>query len=265
MQKMEKEIQKEIREGKIKEYDLAEKEQTHYVMTDGAMFLTREESWKEVKMARIFKSQDNVQINKDRNIIAESKYVAHLGSHKEFFPKLEYHIDHLRTLVFIGDGAKWIWNWADDFYSDAVQILDYYHASEHLHEFADCYFQDSEQKQKWVDEQKKLLMRDNVKCVIKNIQNLEKTKNKKAEIKRMKLIGYYQRNHKRMMYKTFIDRGYLIGSGAIESAHRHVLQQRLKLSGQRWTMDGLQQMANLRAVYKSKDWDIIKEKTKCAA
>lgn len=262
---LEEEIQREIKEGKIKEYGLAEKGQTHYVMTDGAMFLTREESWKEVKMARIFKSEDNVQINNDRKIISESKYVAHLGSHKEFFPKLEYYIDHLRTLVFIGDGARWIWNWADDFYSEAVQILDYYHASEHLHGFADCYFNDSGQKQKWLDKQKELLMEDKVEYVIKNIQGLEKSKNKKAESKRNRLIGYYKRNQKRMMYKTFIDSGYLIGSGAIESAHRHVLQQRLKLSGQRWTMDGLQQMANLRAVYKSKDWDIIEEKTKLAA
>ncbi len=262
---LEEEIQRDIKEGKIKEYGLAEKEQTHYVMTDGAMFLTREQGWKEIKMARIFKSENNVQINNDRKIIAESKYVAHLGSNKEFFPKLEYYIDHLRTLVFIGDGARWIWNWADDFYSEAVQILDYYHAAEHLHEFAECYFNDSGQKQKWLDKQKGLLMDDKVGHVIKNIQCLEKGKDKNAERKRNGLIGYYQRNRKRMMYKTFIDNGYLIGSGAIESAHRHVLQQRLKLSGQRWTMDGLQQVTNLRTIYKSKDWDFVQEKIKFAA
>ena len=262
---LEEETQSDIREGKIKEYDLSEKDQTHYVMTDGAMFLTREQSWKEIKMARIFKSENNVQINKDRKIIAESKYVAHLGGNKEFFPKLEYYIDHLRTLVFIGDGAKWIWNWADDFYSGAVQILDYYHVAEHLHEFAACYFSDSKQNEKWVNKQKDLLMNDGVNHVIKNIQSLDKTQNEIAESKRKGIIGYYQRNKKRMLYKTFIDKGYLIGSGAIESAHRHVLQRRLKLSGQRWTMQGLQQMANLRAVYKSNDWNIIKEKTKLAA
>jgi len=54
-----------------------------------------------------------------------------------------------------------------------------------------------------------------------------------------------------MKYKTFKEQGLLIGSGAIESAHRDMLQQRLKLSGQRWTKKGLQQIANLRILYKS--------------
>jgi len=262
---LEEEIRSEIKEGKVKEYDLQEKNQTHYVMTDGAMFLTREESWKEVKMARIFMEDDNLQINKERKIITESKYVAHLGSNKDFFPKLEYHIDHLRNLVLIGDGAKWIWNWADDFYSEAVQILDYYHAAEHLHEFASCYFGDIDQGKRWASAQKELLMNDKVNLVIENVHNLEQTKNTKAENKRKGIIGYFQRNKKRMLYKTFIDQGFLIGSGAIESAHRHVLQQRLKLSGQRWTMQGLQQVANLRVTYKSKEWDRVTEKIKLAA
>lgn len=75
-----------------------------------------------------------------------------MGNHRALFPKLEYQIDHLRSIVFIGDGAKWIWNRADDFYSDAVQILDYYHAAEHLHEFALCYFNDINQREKYVDD-----------------------------------------------------------------------------------------------------------------
>ena len=264
---LEEEIRNEIKEGKVKENDLQEKDQTHYVMTDGAMFLTREESWKEVKLARIFMDDDNLQINKERKIITESKYVAHLGSNKEFFPKLEYHIDHLRNLVLIGDGAKWIWNWnwADDFYSEAVQILDYFHAAEHLHEFATCYFGDNDQGKNWVSAQKELLLNDKITFVIKNIQNLELSKNTIAETKRKSLIGYFQRNKKRMLYKTFIDQGFLIGSGAIESAHRHVLQRRLKLSGQRWTKDGLQQIANLRVAYESNEWNSVIKKIKMAA
>jgi hypothetical protein len=65
------------------------------------------------------------------------------------------------------------------------------------------------------------------------------------------LENYYDNNRKRMKYKTFKEQGLLIGSGAIESAHRDMLQQRLKLSGQRWTKKGLQQIANLRILYKS--------------
>ena len=62
-----------------------------------------------------------------------------------------------------------------------------------------------------------------------------------------------------MYYQSFQEKGYFIGSGAIEAAHRHVLQQRLKLSGQRWTKDGFQSVANLRACYKSKQDHKIKK------
>ena len=60
-----------------------------------------------------------------------------------------------------------------------------------------------------------------------------------------------------MQYHIFKQKGLQIGSGAIESAHKDVLQQRLKLSGQRWTKQGLQQMAQLRVVYKSDKWNRI--------
>ena len=60
-----------------------------------------------------------------------------------------------------------------------------------------------------------------------------------------------------MQYHAFKEKGLLIGSGAIEPAHKDVLQERLKLSGQRWPMKGLQQMAQLRVVHKSKKWNRI--------
>jgi len=56
-----------------------------------------------------------------------------------------------------------------------------------------------------------------------------------------------------MQYHDFIEQGMLIGSGAIESAHRDVLQERMKLSGQRWTLQGFQQMPQLRVAYKNKE------------
>jgi len=68
-----------------------------------------------------------------------------------------------------------------------------------------------------------------------------------------------------MQYHQYLEKGLLIGSGAIESAHKDVLQQRLKLSGQRWTMKGFQQMAQLRVVYKSKQEHRIKQLCQNAA
>jgi hypothetical protein len=66
-----------------------------------------------------------------------------------------------------------------------------------------------------------------------------------------KIITYYQNNQTRMLYGTYKAKGLMIGSGPIESAHRNIIQKRLKLSGQRWGKSGVQQIANLRVAHKS--------------
>ena len=68
-----------------------------------------------------------------------------------------------------------------------------------------------------------------------------------------------------MMYGTYKEKGYIIGSGAIESAHRNVVQQRMKLSGQRWSVNGAQYIVNLRASKKSNQWSQIVDLIKQAA
>ena len=72
------------------------------------------------------------------------------------------------------------------------------------------------------------------------------------------LLTYYENNKGRMRHKTYKEKGLLIGSVPIEAAHRNVIQQRLKLSGQRWTIKGAQQIANLRAK-KSEQWEKIQK------
>ena len=68
-----------------------------------------------------------------------------------------------------------------------------------------------------------------------------------------------------MQYKTYLEKGLTIGSGAIESAQKSVIQQRLKLSGQRWSIKGAQYIANLRCAYKSNNWKSIQYLIKNAA
>ncbi|MBI4947030.1 MAG: hypothetical protein HY840_11595 [Bacteroidetes bacterium] len=101
--------------------------------------------------------------------------------------------------------------------------------------------------------------------MIKNISGLPKTGKRDAQRKRKELLQYYQSNLKRMNYKTYKQIGLLIGSGPIEPAHRHVIQQRMKRSGQRWTKNGLQQIANLRVASKSNLWDFVLNRIKMAA
>lgn len=246
-----------------KEYEPQKAEELHYVSVDGAMYLTREKSWKESKLGRIYQPKDIVQVSPKRKELTHSTYVTHLGDHKEFITKMDYHLENLNKLVFIADGARWIWKWIEQYYPESIQIVDYYHCKEHLCEFAKLYYKDERQRHKWIDQLSEILLTKGIDPIIEVLEKLPKQH--KTTRKRTALINYYRRNKSRMQYNEYLKKDLLIGSGAIESAHKDVLQQRLKLSGQRWTMEGFQQMAQLRVVYKSKQDHRIKQLCQKAA
>jgi len=243
---------------------LSNKQDTTYIMPDGSMIFTREEGWKEIKAGRIFSQKDCIAVQENRTQITHSQYVCHLGDYHDFFSKLEYYAEGYKKKVCIADGAKWIWNWAEDTYPDMIQILDFFHAVEKSGHYAGHQFADEKKRKRWLNKQKQKLLNNDVGKVI---QLLEKsiTQTDDAEKARNDGIRYYQNNLKRMQYKTFQDAGYLIGSGAIESAHRNVVQQRLKLSGQRWSTKGAQQIVTLRAYQKSNQWNEVVNSIKNAA
>ena len=72
----------------------------------------REDQWRELKLGRIFHNSKVVNIHDKRREVMDSIYVSHLGSVNEFFPKFERHLVAYNKKVILGDGAKWIWNWA---------------------------------------------------------------------------------------------------------------------------------------------------------
>jgi len=246
-QQIENMIQDKIKKGEDIKYE--DNQERYYIMMDGSMYLTREEKWKEMKLGRIFRDTNNIKISRHRGLITQSEYVCHLGKHTDFLEKMGAYIDTLKHPVFINDGARWIWEWVDTYYSNAVQILDFYHAKEHLCEFANKYFKCPDEQKKWIEQHCQYLLDDKVELVIEILKEMPKINNE-LETMKITLSNYYQNNIKRMKYKTFKEQGLLIGSGAIESAHRDILQQRMKLSGQRWTKQGLQQIANLRILFK---------------
>lgn len=202
-------------------------------------------------------SSDCIHAGEKPGWISNSQYVAHLGSHKRFTKQMEYLIDsyvHPNTeIIFITDGATWLRNWIEDAYSSSHSVLDYYHACQYLHAFSRENFKDQTKEEKWIEEQQKLLLEGKVEDVIENVRKL---KSKKKEAK--KLIEYFQANAERMDYKTYQKMGCgIIGSGAIESAHRKVIQKRMKQSGQRWSMEGAQNMLNLRVAKCNHKWEKV--------
>ena len=231
-----------------------------YLLMDGSMLLTRdkEQSWKEVKLCRMFYNTDRVEsISKDRSRITTSRYVAHLGGHEEFLDKVLDVIPPGYSPVFIADGAKWIWKWIEDYYPESTQILDFYHCKEHLYSFAKEYFTEQEAV-RWVENCIDKLKTGQVDKFLEELEELP-AKNKSLQKSKNRLLAYLTNNKKRINYGKFIRDGLLIGSGAIESANRDVIQKRMKLSGQRWTMEGAKQMLNLRICYKSEKQHLIRK------
>ena len=240
-----------------------------YAEVDGSLLFTRDAGWKEVKVGRIFKSGDCIAPNEESSWIRHSQYLSYLESSKDFTPKMEGLIesyDNIKhRLVFINDGAPWIKQWIEDAYPEAISILDFWHALQYLYSFANSFFVDKVKSKKWVEKEKAcqangmgLLLAGKVKQVIGHIKKMA-PHNKEAK----KIIGYYQANRDRMDYKYYKTIGAgIIGSGAIESAHRTVVQKRMKLSGQRWSIEGAQNMLNLRVTYMNEKWDNVIQLTK---
>jgi hypothetical protein len=249
------------------------KDDVLYVEIDGSMIPTRknEEPWKEVKLARLFRGSDCLNPNSEVSFLQDSQYVGHFGSSVDFCKKLGGIIDaygDLRDrLVFINDGATWIREWIADNYPLAVSVLDYYHALEYLYEFAEKAFpKNQSEKDLWCDRQKDLLLASDVETVLDNISST----NAKDEDKK-KITTYYGNNKERMKYGQYRNIGCgIIGSGAIESAHRTVVQKRMKLAGQRWSFKGAKNMLRLRVISMNRQWakviDLLKAPpvAKCA-
>jgi len=235
-----------------------------YSQVDGGLILT-DEGYKETKVGRIFSgdgieqiSSENLSVEK-RNKLSNSDFIAEMGSHTSFFerytPLLQAHVEKAPSaeLVCISDGARWIENWQKEYFPQAVCILDIFHALEHLSIFAKQIFS-GEQASKWIESQQNMLLCSQTQEVIENITLLAENQNQSIKIIAHKLIGYYKSNLHRMDYKTYLSKGYCIGSGAIESAVSTLLQQRCKLVGQRWT-SRVNAVLNIRAMHLSKKWN----------
>ena len=129
--------------------------------------------------------------------------------------------DKVRLCV-IADGAKWIWKLVKALFPSAVEILDYYHCSGHLHKVASVQFGDNPEKQtEWVEATVARLFCGEVQAVIGDLQRMKARDTQAAEEIR-KLIGYLTNNQGRVDYGFARKGGYPIGSGGIESAHKFI-------------------------------------------
>jgi hypothetical protein len=155
-------------------------------------------------------------------------------------------------LVFLGDGAVWIWNLVTYYYPKAKQIVDWYHAEEHLEIVATAAFSNLTQRAIWLEENTQALWEGQVEVVIAACQTLARTCSQASQA-----MTYFTNNMERMRYDRFRTAGYMIGSGTIESGCKQIVSQRLKLPGAQWTISGAIQTAKARAAWLSGQWHIL--------
>jgi len=149
-------------------------------------------------------------------------------------------------LCVIGDGAKWIWNQVKTLFPTAVQILDYYHCSEHVHKVGALQFlEDAGQEREWVEAMMARLFWGYVDWAIEGLQALQPRDSHAAEEIR-RLIGFLKNSEGRLHYRAARKGGYPIGSGGIEAANKSISHVRLKRSGAWWYIEKANQMLALR-------------------
>jgi hypothetical protein len=157
--------------------------------------------------------------------------------------------DWATELIFVCDGAVWIWDLVTHYYPNAKQIVDWYHAEDHLKKLADAVFVAQAERQAWLNRVTEMLWQGQVEDVVLTCKTLE-IQHPHVQPTAM----YFANNAERMRYASFRAQRYLIGSGTIESGCKQIVTQRLKRSGAQWTLDGAIQTAKARAVWLSGEW-----------
>jgi len=164
--------------------------------------------------------------------------------------------DHVRQLTILGDGAPWIWNIATSKFPEATQVVDLFHAREHLHDLArQLEFMLNDRKGEWLAARLEDLDYGDIDgiCRAARVFPLEGVKKDQLDT----ALGYFENNAPRMRYKWFRQCGLFVGSGVVEAGCKAVIGQRLKQAGMHWTTDGANAIMTLRCQQASRPEDRI--------
>lgn len=202
--------------------------------------------WHEVKLATVMDSRD----------IEAPFYIASTEKAEAFGLQLWRELDSRgmgpdNLVQVIADGAPWIWNLADLHFPGVAQLLDFYHAAEHLHETATALWPEGIANTWWRRRLDQLKTGDlgNFFAALKLTAKRHTSSDPAVSPER--LLHYFEENRHRLGYAEALKRNLPIGSGVVESAGRHIVQQRLKQSGMRWSIPGAQAILNLRTRHRN--------------
>jgi hypothetical protein len=163
---------------------------------------------------------------------------------------------HVRQLTVLGDGATWIWNIASSKFPGATQVVDLFHAREHLHGLARLLeFMLGDRKDAWLAARLQDLDYGDIDGICRAGRAYRLGGIKKDELDTA--LGYFENNAPRMRYHWFRQCGLFVGSGVVEAGCKTVIGQRLKLSGMHWTTVGADAITTLRCQQASRPEDRI--------
>jgi len=152
-----------------------------------------------------------------------------------------------RDVVVLADGAAWIWQIAAKQFNGATQIVDYFHACQHLSSVAEArYGAGNAEGKAWHEACCEDLLQDRLANVLKEIKEWQPRSEVKRALRRTE-YGYFVSNTDRMRYKSFRERGYHIGSGVVEAGCKQMATQRMKLAGMHWRAASAEAVLTLRA------------------
>jgi hypothetical protein len=223
-------------------------------------------SWHEVKAGVVYEGHVGAEgLDEARG----QRYVAAQEPSEQFGSRLyllaaQSGVELAGEVVVIGDGAEWIWNVAAHHYPQATQVVDYWHACEHIHALGRAYYgEGSPQGQRWARGHCRALKSAGAGKLLGALARMKPKQAEQAEALRREQ-GYFRRNRRRMEYHKFRAAGMMIGSGPVEATCKVVVGQRLKGAGMRWSVSGADAVLAARAALLSGDSHLIAQAARAA-
>jgi hypothetical protein len=230
-----------------------------YVSVDGTTVHTREEGWKEIKLGAFYTTRQRVPPQRPDQLEVRAQdlsFYADLADAETFGRALWVEgvrrgVMQAKEVVAVADGAHWIWNLVEEHFPGAVQIVDWYHASEYVWKVAHAlYGEGTDLAKQWAKDRLDELWAGKAAEVLRHFQDMASTSEAAQQA-----VTYYTNNLDRMQYALYRAKGLQIGSGSIESGCKHVLGARLKQAGMIWNLEGARAVAKVRTRLKSGRWE----------
>ncbi len=228
-----------------------------YVSMDGVLVHTYE-GWKEYKLGAVYTTVAGVSKARPDALLLRARDASFVGDFADpqtfgqalWCEAARRGVLGATAVVVIGDGAHWIWNLAAEHFPEALQIVDWYHATQYLWQVAHAaYGEGTALAKQWARARLDELWEGRVEAVLHAFR-AHRHAGKPVE----EALTYYTNNRERMRYADYRARGIQIGSGMIESGCNHVIGARLKQAGMIWQVAGARAVATVRTWLKSGRW-----------